>query len=172
VQDRIDLIASAKIALRSPHGRSQFSKQRPGSLAGWKGIADFQIRTREIEGESSREQFWKRSNYRAVANLQGSPALRELHWHPNTDEWQYVIEGDVSVTMFGSHGRFRTELLHTGDAGYIPQGYGHSIENVRSTASRILIAFNSGFMNRSIFPPGLPAIQWTFSPQILTNLNH
>jgi oxalate decarboxylase len=71
-------------------------------------------------------------------------ALRELHWHPNADEWQYVIEGDVSVTMFGSHGRFRTELLHTGDAGYIPQGYGHSIENVGSEQSRILIGFNSG----------------------------
>ena len=71
-------------------------------------------------------------------------ALRELHWHPNADEWQYIIEGDVSVTMFGSHGRFLAELLHTGDAGYIPQGYGHSIENVGSERSRLLIAFNSG----------------------------
>jgi oxalate decarboxylase len=71
-------------------------------------------------------------------------ALRELHWHPNADEWQYVIEGTISVTMFGAHGRFRTELLHTGDVCYIPQGYGHSIENVGSEPSRILIAFNSG----------------------------
>ena len=36
-------------------------------------------------------------------------ALRELHWHPNADEWQYVIAGQVSVTLFGSHGRFRIE---------------------------------------------------------------
>jgi oxalate decarboxylase len=71
-------------------------------------------------------------------------ALRELHWHPNADEWQYVINGDVTVTMFGSHGRFRTELLHAGDVGYIPQGYGHSIENVGSKPSRIPIGFNSG----------------------------
>jgi oxalate decarboxylase len=71
-------------------------------------------------------------------------ALRELHWHPNADEWQYVIEGDANVTMFGSHGRFRSELLHTGDAGYIPEGYGHSIENVGSQQSRILIGFNTG----------------------------
>ena len=70
-------------------------------------------------------------------------ALRELHWHPNADEWQYVINGDVSVTMFGSHGRFRTELLHAGDVGYIPQGYGHSIENIGSKTSRILIGFNT-----------------------------
>lgn len=70
--------------------------------------------------------------------------LRELHWHPNADEWQYIIDGQVSVTMFGSHGRFRTETLNKGDVGYIPQGYGHSIENIGKKVSRILIAFNSG----------------------------
>ena len=61
-------------------------------------------------------------------------ALRELHWHPTADEWQYVIDGEISVTMFGSHGRFRTETLDKGDVGYIPQGYGHSIENIGSKA--------------------------------------
>lgn len=70
--------------------------------------------------------------------------LRELHWHPTADEWQYVVEGDVSVTMFGSHGRFRTETLTKGDVGYIPQGYGHSIENVGDKPSRVLIGFNTG----------------------------
>jgi len=38
-------------------------------------------------------------------------ALRTLHWHPNADEWQYVVEGEVSVTLFGSHGRYRIEQL-------------------------------------------------------------
>lgn len=71
-------------------------------------------------------------------------ALRELHWHPTSDEWQYVVSGNVSVTLFGSHGRFRTELLNGGDVGYIPQGYGHSIENVGTTTARLLIAFNTG----------------------------
>jgi len=71
-------------------------------------------------------------------------ALRELHWHPNADEWQYVIDGRVSVTMFGSHGRYRTETLGKGDVGYIPQGYGHSIENVGDKPCRVLIGFNSG----------------------------
>lgn len=71
-------------------------------------------------------------------------ALRELHWHPSADEWQYVIEGKVSVTMFGSHGRYRTETLEKGDVGYIPQGYGHSIENVGDRSCRVLIGFNSG----------------------------
>jgi oxalate decarboxylase len=71
-------------------------------------------------------------------------ALRELHWHPNADEWQYVIEGQISVTMFGSHGRYRIEQMNAGDAGYIPQGYGHSIENVGDKPCRVLIGLNSG----------------------------
>ena len=70
--------------------------------------------------------------------------LRELHWHPNADEWQYVIDGDFSVTMFGSHGRYRTETLAKGDVAYIPQGYGHSIENIGAKSGRILIGLNTG----------------------------
>jgi oxalate decarboxylase len=71
-------------------------------------------------------------------------ALRELHWHPNADEWQYLIEGNISVTMFGSHGRDRIETLEKGDVAYIPQGYGHSIENVGASPCRVLIGFNTG----------------------------
>jgi oxalate decarboxylase len=71
-------------------------------------------------------------------------ALRELHWHPTADEWQYVFSGRVSMTMFGANGRFRTETLEQGDVGYIPQGYGHSIENVGDRPARLLIGFNSG----------------------------
>jgi len=70
--------------------------------------------------------------------------LRELHWHPTADEWQYLIAGTVRVSMFGSGGRYRTETLEQGDVGYIPQGYGHSIENVGDKSCRVLIGFNSG----------------------------
>jgi oxalate decarboxylase len=71
-------------------------------------------------------------------------ALRELHWHPTADEWQYVIQGNISVTMFGSHGRYRTEELEKGDVGYIPQGYGHSVENIGKQKCRVLLGFNTG----------------------------
>jgi oxalate decarboxylase len=71
--------------------------------------------------------------------------LRELHWHPNADEWQYVISGRVRVSMFGSHGRWRMETLDAGDVGYIPTGYGHSIENdSNDKPARVLIGFNTG----------------------------
>jgi oxalate decarboxylase len=71
-------------------------------------------------------------------------ALRELHWHPTADEWQYVIDGTASVTLFGSGSRYRIETLEKGDVGYIPQGYGHSVENVGTKPCRVLIGFNTG----------------------------
>ncbi len=71
--------------------------------------------------------------------------LRELHWHPNADEWQYVLAGQVRVTLFGAKGRYREETLNTGDAAYIPTGYGHSVENTSDTQpARVLAAFNTG----------------------------
>ena len=48
------------------------------------------------------------------------------------------------MTLFGSQGRWREETLSQGDVGYIPQGFGHSIENVSSGKARILIVFNNG----------------------------
>lgn len=88
-------------------------------------------------------------------------ALRELHWHPNADEWQYLISGTISVTLFGSQGRFRTETLEQGDVAYIPQGYGHSIENIGDETCRILIGFNTGTyqsINLSQWVAGNPSV--------------
>ncbi len=81
-------------------------------------------------------------------------ALRELHWHPTADEWQYVVDGKVSVTLFGSGGRYRIETLEKGDVGYIPQGFGHSIENVGDGPCRVLIGFNTGIY------AGIDLSQW------------
>jgi oxalate decarboxylase len=70
--------------------------------------------------------------------------LRKLHWHPNADEWQYIVDGEFSVSLFGSHGRYRVETLAKGDVAYIPQGYGHSIANLGSKTGRVLIGLNTG----------------------------
>jgi oxalate decarboxylase len=41
-------------------------------------------------------------------------ALREMHWHPNADEWQYYISGRARVGIFGAHGRELTEEFGPG----------------------------------------------------------
>jgi oxalate decarboxylase len=70
--------------------------------------------------------------------------MRELHWHPNAAEWQYYVKGSGRMTVFGSHGRARTDEFAMGDVGYVPQGYGHFIENIGSDELEVLVALNSG----------------------------
>ncbi|MDF2433847.1 MAG: oxalate decarboxylase [Mucilaginibacter sp.] len=70
-------------------------------------------------------------------------ALRELHWHPNADEWQYVISGQGRVSIFGSHGRVKTMDYSKGMVSFIKQGYGHYIENTGKETLKLVILFNS-----------------------------
>ena len=42
----------------------------------------------------------------AAALVEVDPGgMRELHWHPNTDEWQYYIEGKARMGVFAVVGR-------------------------------------------------------------------
>jgi oxalate decarboxylase len=70
--------------------------------------------------------------------------IREPHWHPNADEWQYYLNGRASMSVFGSHGRVRTEPFGAGDVGYVPQGYGHYIENTGTEDLDVVVVFNNG----------------------------
>jgi oxalate decarboxylase len=40
--------------------------------------------------------------------------LRELHWHPNADEWQYYIKGAAQVGVFTAGPRAQTQNFHPG----------------------------------------------------------
>lgn len=70
-------------------------------------------------------------------------ALRELHWHPNADEWLYFLKGKGRVSIFAAVGRARTLDFDAGDVGSIPQGMGHYIENTGDTDLTFLEMFRS-----------------------------
>ena len=72
-------------------------------------------------------------------------AMREMHWHPNADEWQYYIEGEGRMTVFASSGQARTFDYRAGDVGYVPFAMGHYIENSGSTPVRFLEMFKSSY---------------------------
>lgn len=71
-------------------------------------------------------------------------ALREMHWHPNADEWQYFISGQAELSVFLAEGTIVTEQCSAGDVGYVPMGAGHYIKNTGDSVCKILIGFNSG----------------------------
>jgi oxalate decarboxylase len=55
--------------------------------------------------------------------------LRELHWHPLSDEWQYYVSGKGRMTIFEAGGKARTMDFQEGDVGYIEVSRPHYIEN-------------------------------------------
>ncbi len=59
--------------------------------------------------------------------------LRELHWHPNADEWQYYVKGTGRMTIFGAGGHARTMDFHEGDVGTVSRSQPHYIENTGDT---------------------------------------
>ena len=69
--------------------------------------------------------------------------LRELHWHPNADEWQYFISGQARMTVFASSGRARTFDFHAGDVGCVPFAMGHYVQNTGEEPLRFLEMFRS-----------------------------
>ncbi|MGC5799064.1 cupin domain-containing protein [Sphingomonas sp. NFX23] len=56
-------------------------------------------------------------------------ALREIHWHPNADEWQYWMQGQGRMTVFDTGPKATTMDFHPGDIGYVKKSLPHYIEN-------------------------------------------
>ncbi|MEJ5056523.1 cupin domain-containing protein [Sphingobacterium sp. MYb382] len=71
--------------------------------------------------------------------------LRELHWHPNADEWSYFIQGHAEMGVFLAEHNFVVDTYEAGDIGYVPMGAGHYIKNIGTEKMIVLLGFNSPF---------------------------
>ena len=82
----------------------------------------------------------------AAALVEVAPGgMREMHWHPNTDEWQYYIQGKGRMGVFASSGDARTFDYEAGDVGYVPFAMGHYVENTGDVPLRFLEMFKSSY---------------------------
>jgi oxalate decarboxylase len=80
----------------------------------------------------------------AAALVEVQPGgMREMHWHPNTDEWQYFISGRGRMTVFASSGKARTFDYQAGDVGYVPFAMGHYVQNTGDEPLVFLELFRS-----------------------------
>lgn len=71
--------------------------------------------------------------------------LREMHWHPNADEWQYYVKGKGRMTVFAAAARARTMDFQEGDVGYVQQTFPHYIENTGDTDLVFLEMFKDSY---------------------------
>ncbi|KAH9826568.1 oxalate decarboxylase, partial [Teratosphaeria destructans] len=56
-------------------------------------------------------------------------AMREIHWHLTSDEWNFFLQGQGRVTVFTGPQASRTFDYQAGDVGYIPDASSHYVEN-------------------------------------------
>jgi oxalate decarboxylase len=59
--------------------------------------------------------------------------MREMHWHPNADEWLYILKGAGRATVFNTGPAAVTTNFRPGDIGYVKKGLGHYLENTGNT---------------------------------------
>jgi oxalate decarboxylase len=121
---------------------SQLPEKRPVSPFTWHASAHEPARhaggsTKVIDAR----QFPRTSLSALIVELEPG-AMRELHWHPRADEWQYYMEGEARMTVFDATSNARTFNYRAGDVGFVPRTLGHYIENIGSTPVRVINVFN------------------------------
>jgi oxalate decarboxylase len=114
----------------------------------------------------------------AAALIEVEPgAIREMHWHPNADEWQYWLRGQGRMTVFASGGKARTFDYQAGDVGYAPRAMGHYVENTGDEPLAFLGLFRSDrYVDMSlaqwmgVLPPELVKAHLNLDDEMIANL--
>jgi oxalate decarboxylase len=133
-------------------------KTAAGALG--KSPKDFGFRTMEIpptkQTKSGDVRIVDSKNFKvtttAMAMVTVHPGgLRELHWHPNADEWQYYIAGKGRMTVVATGNKARTIDFQEGDVGYVQKTLLHYIENTGDTDLVFLEMFKSSLFQEFSF---------------------
>jgi len=141
-------------------------------------MAQQPIKTKSGTVRISDSSVFPASTTIAAALVEVDPGgMRELHWHPNTNEWQYYIEGQARMGVFGASGQARTFDYRAGDVGYVPFAMGHYIENTGTTPLRFLEMFKSSYYAdvsldtwMALTPPELVKAHLNLDSQVMSAL--
>lgn len=105
-------------------------------------------------------------------------AMRELHWHPNADEWQYYLQGQARMTVFDTGPKAQTADFKAGDVGYVKKSLGHYVQNTGSTDMVFLEIFKTDrYVEVSLSdwlrhaPPQLVMQHLNISPETMAQLS-
>lgn len=154
----VDAAAFADLPADIDHSRYMFAAEVPGpdpelpTTAAGRTPVSYSFRMHELEpvrAAGGEARIADSTNFPvsvaiAAALVEVEPgAMRELHWHPTSDEWQYYLGGEGRMTVFASSGRARTFGYRAGDVGYVPFAMGHYVENTGTEPLRFLEIFRS-----------------------------
>jgi oxalate decarboxylase len=141
-----------------PPSLSDDQKAAAGALG--KSPKDFAFRTMSIpptkRTKSGEVRIVDSRNFKvtttSMAMVTVKPGgLRELHWHPNADEWQFFIAGKGRMTVIATGNKARTMDFQEGDVGYVQKTLLHYIENTGDTDLVFLEMFKSSLYQEFSF---------------------
>lgn len=69
------------------------------------------------------------SNFAAALVVVQPGAMREIHWHTTSPEWNFFLQGSARITVFQAPESARTFDFTAGSVGYIPTAASHYVEN-------------------------------------------
>src|SRR5208337_3527218 len=130
-----------------------FESQVPGPLDAYRVVGAGPVPStyshklmdqKPIETKGGRVRIVDSSNFPAAKEIAAAlvevepGGMRELHWHPNSDELQYHIAGQSRMTVYASGATAGTFDYQPGDVGYVPKSMPHYIENTGTTTLRYL----------------------------------
>ncbi|MDB5539697.1 MAG: cupin protein [Devosia sp.] len=100
--------------------------------------------------------------------------MREMHWHPNADEWQYYLSGEARMTVFNTGPHANTTDFRAGDVGVVRKNFGHYVENAGKDVLQFVEVFRSDHYEEvslanwlSRLPPDLVAQHLNIAPEML-----
>ena len=137
-----------------------FQGPEPGDLAANRATAGVQPATEPVvfrlsrskpvrENSGGRIQIADSTNFTiaktiATALVTVEPGgMREMHWHPNADEWQYYLQGEARMTVFNTGPKATTSDFRPGDVGVVGKNFGHYVENTGDSALQFLEVFRA-----------------------------
>jgi oxalate decarboxylase len=137
-----------------------FQGTEPGDLAADRAAARVQPNTEPVifrlsrskpfkESKSGRIQVADSTNFKISKTIAASlitvepGGIREMHWHPNADEWQYYLRGRARMTVFDHGPKATTNDFRAGDVGVVRKNLGHYVENTGSDVMQFVGVFRA-----------------------------
>jgi oxalate decarboxylase len=137
-----------------------FQGKEPGDLAADRAAAGVQPDTEPVifrlsrskpvrENSGGSVRIADSTNFKAAKTVASAlvtiepGGMREMHWHPQADEWLYIMRGQGRMTVFDHGPKATTNDFRAGDVGVIRRNLGHYIENTGSDVMQAIEVFRA-----------------------------
>lgn len=117
--------------------------------------------------QASVDQFPNSRTMIGAFTLLTPGGVREPHWHPNADEWDFVLRGRARITLFDGGRKSGEVEVGPNQVGFLPRGQAHAVETIGDEDFYLFSIFNANEFQAIGLTPALLTLP---DPLLATNL--